>query len=107
MPDFKVTSTLLRGRASNTEVPPRRAGHTEQGPVSIEITVRGRLCRATVAYRHPWPRCTARSAAHHRGFASNWSLLCFLLVKQRLHPATHQFLGQVWCGPFTRLSSAQ
>lgn len=71
MPDFKVTSTLLRGRASNTEVPPRRAGHTEQGPVSIEITVRGRLCsRAEVAYRQPWARCTARSAApHHRGFA--------------------------------------
>ena len=55
MPDFKVTSTLLRGRASNTEVPPRRAGHTEQGPVSIEITVRGRLCSrgAGVAYRQP------------------------------------------------------
>lgn len=53
MPDFKVTSTLLQGRASNTEVPPRRAGHTEQGPVSIEITVRGRLCRAGVAYRQP------------------------------------------------------
>ena len=86
MPDFKVKSTLLRGRASNTEVPPsqRRPGHTGCGPGP----------HRDQAARWPVPRRAGRgvpdpvqSALLRRinpgGFALKL-VLCFLLVNPGL-----------------------